>query len=60
MRMRVINSKMDTPTLFSCLLALLVCTQLGEAAQCMPDPKYLCTARCNGTSFDLSKAFDFP
>ncbi|XP_064396824.1 uncharacterized protein LOC135343749 [Halichondria panicea] len=47
---------------FLCLLSLFIITHFGEAAQCTPesDPKYLCTARCNGTSFDLSKAFDFP
>ena len=32
----------------------------GEAAQCMPDTANPCIARCNGTTFDLSKAFDFP
>ncbi|XP_064396825.1 uncharacterized protein LOC135343750 [Halichondria panicea] len=45
-----------------CLLSLVlfISSQSGEAAQCIPDKNYLCTARCNGTSFDLSKAFDFP
>lgn len=32
----------------------------GESAQCMPDSVNPCRATCNGTSFDLSKAFDFP
>ena len=51
---------MDSLELFPCLLVLLVSAQLGEAAQCMPDSKNLCGAMCNGTHFDLSKAFDFP
>lgn len=52
--------------LFQVLVALLVslvsclCFREGEAAQCMPDSINPCIARCNGTSFDLSKAFDFP
>ena len=45
-----------TAGLFSCLLFL----EGGEAAQCMPDSINPCIAKCNGTSFDLSKAFDFP
>lgn len=36
------------------------CSLKGEAAQCMPDWLNPCIARCNGTSFDLSKAFNFP
>ena len=31
-----------------------------EAAQCKPDVINPCIFRCNGTSFDLSKAFNFP
>ena len=32
----------------------------AETAQCMPDSINPCRATCNGTFFDLSKAFDFP
>ncbi|XP_064396823.1 uncharacterized protein LOC135343748 [Halichondria panicea] len=46
--------------LLLCLLGLFISTYLGEAAQCATDKKSLCTAHCNGTSFELSKAFDFP
>ena len=45
-----------TAGLFSCFCFL----EGGEAAQCMPDRINPCIAECNGTSFDLSKAFDFP
>ena len=55
-----LEQTMDIVGLLSCLLTLIVSAQLGETAQCLPDSKNLCGAMCNGTSFDLSKAFDFP
>ncbi len=56
------NKKMANKLFFLllCLLGLFISTYLGEAAQCATDKKSLCTAHCNGTSFELSKAFDFP
>ena len=42
------------------LLFICCCFIGGEAAQCMPDSSSPCRARCYGTTFDLSKAFDFP
>ncbi|XP_064396852.1 uncharacterized protein LOC135343774 [Halichondria panicea] len=45
---------------YLCLLVSFLSIQFGETAQCMPDKDYPCRAKCNGTSFDLSKVFDFP
>lgn len=44
----------------SLLLLLLLFSKPLEAAQCMPDNENPCIAMCNGTTFDLTKVFNYP
>ena len=46
--------------IFASWLVVCCCLCGGEAAQCVPDEVNSCIFRCNGTSFDLAKAFNFP
>lgn len=43
---------------YTLVIATLVQCLLG--AQCTPDPNNPCVTTCNGTTFDISKLFDYP
>ena len=43
-----------------CALVLATLVQCLFGAQCTPDPNNPCVTTCNGTTFDISKLFDYP
>ncbi|KAL5473395.1 hypothetical protein EMCRGX_G027873 [Ephydatia muelleri] len=53
---------MGATPLITCIFALLLLllSKPLEAAQCMPDNENPCIAMCNGTTFDITKVFDYP
>lgn len=67
------NCRVQSRTMAKMLRSMHMCTTLllvglttclllraSLAAQCMPDPTNPCVARCNGSTFDVSKVFNYP